>query len=553
MKREPFYSSWFLFFSRPIATVGGAALILAVFGMLSRILGLIRDRLLASTFGAGDILDVYYASFRIPDFLYGILVLGGLSAAFIPIFSKIYTKGNLDEAWKLTSDFLVFLVGSIAFLACILFLGMPVFIYAVAPGFEGLKLSLTIELTRIMLLSPIILGASAVFGGVLISRRSFFSYATAPIVYNVGIIFGVLVFSKELGPSGLAWGVVLGSFLHFLVQSLSVFRDGYHFQFSFVAPWRNPKIQRILILMIPQIFSIASTQIYFWIITFFASIMTSGSLAVFNFANNFQSIPLALIGVSFAVAAFPKLSASAQEVDMVHFRHIFIHTARRILYFVLPASALLILLRAELVRVVLGSGVFNWEDTTRTFQVLGLLSISLFAQSLLPLAIRAFYSLEDTKTPFFVALFSQIINIILILMTWRLWGVYSLAIAFSVASIIQIVLLFFFLKKYVGGWKNDEDEISFNIMPMIASVVAMAFCVQGMKLFWGTVTNLDTFWEVFTRLTASGLVGVATYALMSHFLNIDEFCDFRKKVYSRLFGKTKTLALIREEEESREM
>ena len=174
MKREPFYSSWFLFFSRPIATVGGAALILAVFGMLSRILGLIRDRLLASTFGAGDILDVYYASFRIPDFLYGILVLGGLSAAFIPIFSKIYTKGNLDEAWKLTSDFLVFLVGSIAFLACILFLGMPVFIYAVAPGFEGLKLSLTIELTRIMLLSPIILGASAVFGGVLILDDRFF-------------------------------------------------------------------------------------------------------------------------------------------------------------------------------------------------------------------------------------------------------------------------------------------------------------------------------------------------------------------------------------------
>jgi len=532
--------------ARPMDTVAGAALLLAFFGLISRIFGLARDRILASTFGAGDILDVYYASFRIPDFLYGILVLGALSAAFIPVFSRLYAKKSSQEAWKLTSDFLVLLVGALGFLSFLVAVCMPFLVYGIAPGFNEEKREMVILFTRIMLLSPILLGASAVFGGVLIARRSFLAYSIAPIAYNIGIIFGVVVLVSFMGPIGLAWGVILGTFLHFTIQMIAAFFDGYRFVIPQTFPWQNPQIRKMFSLMGPQVLSVASNQINFWIITLFASIMAAGSLAVFNFANNLQSIPLALIGVSFAVAAFPRLSHAAGEEDMKEFIRVFMRTLKRILYFVIPAAVFLILLRAQVVRVVLGTGVFDWEDTILTSQVLGLLSLSLFAQSLLPLMARAFYSLEDTKTPFFIALVSQATNICIILLTFDRWGVYSLAFAFSLASIVQVALLFLFLKRKLGVFGDNHTRESLKKI-LIATFVA-GMIIQGMKFFWGNVTDLNTFWEVFVQLVFAGLTGVGTYLLMSHWLKIEEFCDFRRKVYWKLFRKPKAIAVSQQQD-----
>ncbi|NCU42113.1 MAG: murein biosynthesis integral membrane protein MurJ, partial [Candidatus Moranbacteria bacterium] len=361
--KKSFLGKCFFWCTHPISTVAGAALLLAIAGLLSRLLGLIRDRILASMFGAGDILDIYYASFRIPDFLYGVLVLGALSAAFIPVFTKVYTKESPQNAWKLTSDFLILLVGAIGIIGFFAMLFMPILIYGIAPGFEGEKREMAILFSRIMLLSPILLGASAVFGGVLIARKSFLAYSLAPIFYNIGIIFGALVLVDIWGLPGLAWGVVIGAFMHFCIQMPATFRSGYVFSLPKEFPWKNKQVKKILLLMLPQVFSVASGQINFWIITIFASLMASGSLAVFNLANNLQSIPLALVGVSFAVAVFPKLSQLASDGDMKEFSEVFLKTLRRILYFVIPATVFLILLRAQIVRVVLGGGIFDWKDT----------------------------------------------------------------------------------------------------------------------------------------------------------------------------------------------
>ena len=377
--KKSFLGKCFFWCTNPISTVAGAALLLAIAGLLSRLLGLIRDRILASMFGAGDVLDIYYASFRIPDFLYGVLVLGALSAAFIPVFTKVYIKESPQNAWKLTSDFLILLVGAIGVIGFFAMLFMPILIYGIAPGFEGEKREMAILFSRIMLLSPILLGASAVFGGVLIARKSFLAYSLAPIFYNIGIIFGALVLVDIWGLPGLAWGVVIGAFMHFCIQMPATFRSGYVFLLPKEFPWKNKQVKKILFLMLPQVFAVASGQINFWIITIFASLMASGSLAVFNLANNLQSIPLALVGISFAVAVFPKLSQLASDGDMKEFSEVFLKTLRRILYFVIPATVFLILLRAQIVRVVLGGGIFDWKDTVLTYQVLGILSLSLFA------------------------------------------------------------------------------------------------------------------------------------------------------------------------------
>ena len=526
--------------SRPISSVAGAALLLAIAGFVSRLFGLARDRILASTFGAGDILDVYYASFRIPDLIYGLLVLGALSAAFIPIFTRVYNKKSAEEAWRLTSSFLLLLLSGIAIASLLVWVFMPHLVYLVAPGFEGEKQDMVIFFTRVMLLSPILLGASAVFGGVLVSRRSFLAYAVAPIFYNVGIIFGVLFLVQRIGTIGLAWGVVLGALLHFLLQYISVKKSGYRFFLPHELPWKNQDIKKIFSLMGPQVLSTASNQIQFWIITLFASILTSGSLAVFTFANNIQSIPLALIGISFAVAAFPKMSHAVSEDDMKEFVRIFLRTVRRILYFVIPAAVFFILLREQIVRVVLGGGIFDWEDTILTYQVLSILSVSLFAQSLIPLMARAFYSLEDTKTPFFIALFSQCIHIVVILFTIESFGIYALAGAFSFASIMQVLLMSLALRGRIGKFESPRKTKS---LPRILFAVAIAgLSIQVIKIVLRSITDLDTFWEVFAQLVLAGSVGVGVYILVSHWLQIEEFCDFRRKVYTKLFEKPKTLA-----------
>ena len=244
--KKSFLGKCFFWCTNPISTVAGAALLLAIAGLLSRLLGLIRDRILASMFGAGDVLDIYYASFRIPDFLYGVLVLGALSAAFIPVFTKVYTKESPQNAWKLTSDFLILLVGAIGVIGFFAMLFMPILIYGIAPGFEGEKREMAILFSRIMLLSPILLGASAVFGGVLIARKSFLAYSLAPIFYNIGIIFGALVLVDIWGLPGLAWGVVIGAFMHFCIQMPATFRSGYVFLLPKEFPWKNKQVKKIL-------------------------------------------------------------------------------------------------------------------------------------------------------------------------------------------------------------------------------------------------------------------------------------------------------------------
>lgn len=524
----------------PSQTVAGAALLLAIFSVGSRVLGLIRDRVLASRFGAGDALDVYYASFRIPDLLYSFLVLGALSAAFIPVFTEMMEKGETKHAWKLTSDMVVFIGGVmvIASVACVFF--MPHLAMFIAPGFEGEKREALILLSRIMFLSPFFLGLSAVFGGVLVAKRYFFAYSLAPLLYNAGIIFGAVVLVPLWGLNGLAWGVVTGSFFHCLTQMTAARRLGLRVTFSTFAVWKDREIRRIIKLMTPQALAMASNQVSFFVVTLFASFLSTGSLAVYNFANNLQSIPLGLVGVSFGVAVFPKLSSLAAKAQWQEFSNTIEKTILRILYFVVPISAILVLLRAQIVRVVLGAGSFDWADTEFTFQVLAILSLSLFAQSLLPLLSRCFYSLQDTRTPLYVSLFSQTINVGLAALFFRSWGVHGLAVAFSVSSIVNSLLLVLLLRYKIPHYKQTY------LVPVITRIVIAsllaALAAQFAKTVVGSVAKIDTFPEVFFQLCASLTVAAAVYGAASYFLGIEEFNDLRTKLYIRMFGKSKALS-----------
>lgn len=501
-----------------------SAALIAVMGLASRLLGLVRDRALAAKFGAGDILDAYYAAFKIPDLVYGLLVLGALSAAFVPVFTSLISHQKDKKAWELVQVMLSVGVVILGVISLILFIFAPGLVSLITFGYGAEKQALVTELTRIMLLSPILLGISGIFGGILNSFKKFFFYSLAPIFYNVGIIIGAVFFSEIFGTVGLAFGVILGAVMHLLIQLPEVIRCGMRFHFTF--DFKNKELKRVFTLMVPRAMGLAVTQINLLVVTVLASTLAPGSLAVFNFANNLQSVPMGLFGISFAVASFPILSCLWAQENNEEFVSRFIGTLRKILFFIVPLSALIIVLRAQIVRVVLGTGQFDWDDTRLTYTALGIFALSLWAQSIIPLLARSFYAIHNTKIPFFTGVFAEIVNVTLALFLIREHGIIGLVWAFSVSTAINATLLFFILRAKIGSMKG-RGLTKFGSKLVLMTVVAVAVS-QLIK----TLISADPFGEertflgVFTQMMVALIGGLGAMLLVGKLLKIKELEHF---------------------------
>ena len=531
-----------IFEEKPVETIAGAALIVSVAGILSRVLGLVRDRILASQFGAGDALDTYYAAFRIPDLIYNFLIVGALSAAFIPVFTGLITKKNKEKAYELASGLITLQVIAIVAASILFFLFAPFLMRLITPGFSPMKIMHTAQMTRIMFLSPLFLGISAIFGGILVSYKRFIIYSIAPIFYNIGIIIGAVFFVRFMGVPGLAWGVVLGAFMHLLLQFWAVKFVGFSCQVRKLSEIiKDSNVRKVIKLMIPRSMAMGVSQINLLVVTIFASLLASGSLAVFNFANNLQSVPLGIFGISFSVAAFPKLSSLAADEDWDKFNYVFSRTFKRILFFVIPSSVIIFSLRAEIVRAVLGSGKFDWEDTTATLWVLGFLSLSLFAQSTVPLLTRCFYAMENTKTPFYVALVSESVNILAVILLIEKFRVLGLAIAFSLASIFNMALLYYLLDEKLES--NKKRKMAMPILKIIFASSFSALFIYLTRHFLANFIQLTTLGEVVFQLIIAGGMGISTFLIACYFLDVDEFNDFKKSTYKRIFKKSRDIQI----------
>jgi putative peptidoglycan lipid II flippase len=517
---------------KPTESIAAAAFIISAAGIVSRILGLFRDRILASQFGAGDTLDTYYAAFRIPDLVYNLLVLGALSAAFIPVFTSLHSTDKEEDGWKLASGMINLQTIAVFIISGTFALFSPWFLHIITPGFNDEKIAATAVLSRIMFLSPVILGISAIFGGILVSFKKFLIYSLAPIFYNIGIIIGALFFVPMMGPDGLAWGVVLGAGLHMLIQYPAVKFSGYHYHPISFSVFKNDHIRKVVRLMIPRALGIAVNQINLLIITIFASTLAAGSITIFTFANNIQMTPVGLFGSSFAIAVFPLLSTYAAKNLKEEFWENFMKTMKQILFFIIPLSIFLIVLRAQIVRVILGSGKFDWADTVLTFQTLGLLAASLFAQALVPLLTRSFYALHNTKTPFYIALVSEAVNILLVLLLIKKYAVMGLAVALSVASVVNMVLLFIYLRKHLSRPKiTGVTDWIFNVI-MASGLMGVA--IQISKYGMDHLLDIDTFVGIFLQLSVSALIGFLVFVGSCHIFNVEEFHYFKHSIIKRL-------------------
>ncbi len=526
-------------FRQPINSITIAAALVALSSLISRFLGVVRDRILAGQFGAGAELDIYYAAFRVPDLIFNLVVLGALSAGFIPVFTSLIkdfaceAKNNCDSrqeniiAWRLAGNVLNFLLlglGAISFLG-IIFAGPLTRL--ITPGFSPANQEMVAMLTRIMFLSPLFLGASGIFGGILQSFRRFLVYSLSPIFYNLGIIVGAVYFVNFWGLAGLAWGVVLGALCHMAIQIPLVYQLGFRYQWKIF--WQDVNTWKIWRMMVPRTLSLAISQINLVVITIIASGLASGSLAVFNLANNLQSFPIGIFGISFAIAAFPALSQAAFDKEKLSAS--FSQTMRQILFFIIPATVFIIILRAQIIRVILGTGNFDWTHTILTMNTLGFFALSLFAQATIPLLTRVFYARHDSKTPLYFGLASVILNIGLSLFFSPRMGVAGLALAFSLASISNF--LFLWLAIYFKVGNLDISNILKSVLKFTASAIAAGSIAQVMKVIVWPFIDMTRFSGVFIQLSASVLSGLIIYLFLCYLLGSEELFGFLSALKNR--------------------
>ncbi len=534
-------------------TINRAAVILAVSALVSGILGLFRDRLLAGTFGAGFELDIYYAAFRIPDFVAMVLIMGSISAAIIPLFSEYLVKSK-EEAWhffsNLLNSFLLFLV----IISVIMIIFVPQILRLIVPGFSGEKLQTTIVLTRIMFLSPILLGISNIISGVLRVFKRFLVTSLSPIMYNIGIIFGILFFVPRMGIKGLAWGVVFGALLHFLVQIPIIFSLG--FKPRRALDFSHPGLLKAIKLTLPRTLGLAASQINLIVITAIGSTLAAGSIAVFNLADNLQRLPVTFIAASFSTAAFPFLALYFSRMEKDKLVKEFLGVFKQITFFIIPISLLIFILRAQIVRIILGTRNFAWTDTQLTAACLGLFSIGIFAYGLSLLVSKTFYALQNTKTPALVALTNIIVNVCLsFFFIWllRFDNVFSsflikfldienvegslvvgLPLALSISGIIQLALLLFFLYKRVEIIKIKEI-IDFVVKILICSILLILSSLISIRIMAGFV-DMQTFIGVFLQAAVSSIIGIAIYCVTALMLRLNEITLVKRYIFRKLNG-----------------
>ncbi len=501
-----------------------AAFVIMITVILSQALGLVRQRLLASIFGASDILGVYLASSRLPDFLFQLVIAGALSSAFIPIFSGYLAKNKREEANRLGSTLLVFSLLIFSILAVILFIFAEYFSNLMAPGFSHDQVILMGNLTRIIIFGEILFMIGSFLSAVLQSNNHFFVAGIAAALYNLGIIIGIFVLSPILGIYSAAYGVVLGALIFVCAQIPGVLKVGFSFKPSL--NFRESGMKEVIQLMWPRTIGIAIFQLGALLTVTLVSLLPDPgrSYVIFDYAQILSFAPIVLFGQSIAQAAFPVLSKEKDQLS--EFKTVFTNSFNQILYLMLPISALFLVLRIPIVRLIFGAGAFDWQATVLTGRTLAFFSISLFAQALVYLVSRGFYAMHDAKTPLYVGVFSTALMLSLgfLLISFYHFGVEGIAFAFSIGNIINFLLLFIFLDKKVNF---DKISMSISITKIFVATFFTGFALYiPIKLLDQLVFDTTRTVNLLILTGIASFAGLSLYLFLTWILNVEEAKTF---------------------------
>lgn len=493
--------------------IAQAAGLLVIGFVLSRLLGLVRDAVVAGIFGAGFEFEAYVAAARPPETLFFVIAGGALGSAFIPTFTAYLEKGKNEEAWHIASsvtNLIALLTALLAGLAALL--ARFIIAYVLAPEFDPAKQALAASLMRIMMLSPVIFSISGLAMGVLNAHQRFLLPAVAPALYNAGIIFGAVVLSPVMGIHGLAWGVVIGALMHLLVQvpGLAALRTPYRL----IVDARRPGVREVARLMGPRVLGLAVVQVNFWVNIALASGMVEGSVAALTRAWVLMLLPQGIIAQSVANAVFPTFSIHAARGETGKLKSTLGQVLRTVLFLAIPASVGLILLRLPLVRLIYERGAFAPADSQATAWALLFYGLGLVSHSLVEVVTRAFYALHDTRTPVIVGGAAMALNVALSLALIRVVGdptslvrgpFAGLALANTLATTLEAIVLLALIRPRVGGLEGRRTAVG-----LLRAGAASA----GMGLvLWALAPAVDALGQYLGPVAAIATGGAAFWGL----------------------------------------
>lgn len=546
----------FKIINREISGVHDAAYLLGFFAFLSQVLALVRDRLLAHYFGASHSLDIYYASFRIPDFLFASIASVVSISVLIPFLVE-KMDSSFEEGKKfIQAVFSVFFL-FIAVVSVAAFFLMPYLLSYFFPAFTGDDGAKLITMSRIILLSPILLGFSNFFASITQVYKRFFLYAMSPVLYNAGIIAGIVILYPIFGLIGLSYGVVLGALLHGVIQLPFIIEKGLfprltrHIDFT--------SVKKVLFLSLPRTITASSNEIAEFFLISFAALMSVGSISVFSFSFNLQSVPLAIVGVSYSLAAFPTLARYYAGGERQKFVEQMVTSAKHIIFWSVPVAMLFIVLRAQIVRVLLGSGNFDWTDTRLTAAALALFIISIVPQSLMPLFVRSYYARSQTRKPLLMNFASAFFLVVLayFLMKsmggtslWRYFieallkvdglsgtSVLMLPFAFSIGVTVNALLHWI---DFHQDFPTFTEPVFRTLFQSLSASIIMGFVSYLMLGVFGNFVDMNTAVGVFLQGFLSGISGILVYLFVLILLKSLELAEVWS-TFHRKFWKTKVI------------
>jgi len=525
-----------------------AAYLLGFFALLSTALALFRDRLLASSFGAGEMLDMYYAAFRIPDIVF--VSIASLVSVFILVPLLTQAKEDSDRhamIGNVLAGFSITMLGA----TLILWIFMPQILAIFFPTLVAQGDSLLL-LSRILLLQPIFLGVSGILASVTQVNGRYLLYAIAPLLYNLGIIFGISVLYPIFGLQGIAYGVVIGAFCHMGIQIPFIRRAGYFARATFRIS--KKQLWEIVSVSIPRTISIAANQVALLMLVIMSATLGAGAVSIFSLAFNLQAAPLSVIGASYSVAAFPTLARFFALGKKEYFNTQIINASRHIIFWSLPLMSLVVVLRAHIVRVALGAGAFDWADTRLTAAALALFIISLTAQALSLLFVRGYYAAGETKKPLIVNVTTAsgiVLGAYLLLElfaysdVWRFFieellrvegiagtEILMLPLSYAIFSVINVLT---FVVLYERDFGTLQDHISKSLFQSFAAaVVAGFFSHQTLQILDGML-NINTFIGVLSLGFLAGMAGVIAGVVLLYILGNKEMKEVSTALHHKIW------------------
>lgn len=527
------------------SSILSAATIIMGATLISAVLGVVRTRLLISHFYVDKgMVDVFWAAFRLPDMIFQIVVVGALSSAFIPVFSRHI--GNRDEANRLASSAITVVMGVMMALSILIMILAEPLSRVIAGGFTESQIEIMVNLTRIMAGAQLFFGFSSFLTGIIQSRKRFLIPALSPVLYNVGIIIGIVGLGRMFGIYGPAIGVIIGALLHLIAQIPLARSLGFQYRPTLRV---ESGVREMGGLMLPRTLTLSLAQIESTVIIAFSSWLGLGMVTIVSIAQQLAGLPVRLVGIPIAQASLPFFARTGDSLQ--NLARIVTSTILEMLYLALPASAIILVLRIPFVRLAYGADSFPWGETVMTGKLVAILAVSIAARSLTHIIVRVFYALHDTKTPFFIGLISTIINVGLsyYLLFIIGSGVMGMAVAITIAALVETAALASALYKRAN---LSRREIVGPLSKIVFATIVMGFSL------WGPLRLLDqlifdttrTIPLIMLTITVS-IIGLVVYVGLSYMLQIKELAVFAR-IGEKLGNWQKYLGLSGEPIESQE-